>query len=127
MMKDALTTTQVAGLFGVRPHRIIYLVESGAITPWRNPSGRGKVREFSRDDVFLVSLALELEEWGKVIRASSRCGLGQTAPNPILTTLANFRGEYEKLTKEDEYLTGFDLASAVADACEATGRNPNIE
>ena len=69
----------------------------------------------------------EIEEWGKVIRASSRCGLGQTAPNPILTTLANFRGEYEKRIVEDEYLTGFNLAAAIADACEATGRNPNLD
>ena len=30
----------------------------------------------------------------------SRCGLGQTSPNPILTTLQNFREMYEaKLQK----------------------------
>lgn len=69
----------------------------------------------------------EIEQWGKVVRSSSRCGLGQTAANPILTTLANFREDYDDRIKEDEYLTGFNLAEAVADACEATGRNPNLE
>jgi NADH-quinone oxidoreductase subunit F len=36
-----------------------------------------------------------LEELGQQIRASSLCGLGQTAPNPVLTTLKYFRDEYE--------------------------------
>ncbi|HUU26612.1 MAG TPA: NAD(P)H-dependent oxidoreductase subunit E [archaeon] len=69
----------------------------------------------------------ELEEWSKIIKSSSRCGLGQTAPNPVLTTINTFRAVYAKHIKEDEYLTGFDLESAVADACEATGRNPNLD
>jgi len=69
----------------------------------------------------------EIEQWGKIVRITSRCGLGQTAANPILTSLANFREVYDDKIKEDEYLTGFDLAAAVADACEATGRNPNLE
>ena len=69
----------------------------------------------------------EIEQWGKIVRITSRCGLGQTAANPILTSLANFREVYDDKIKEDEYLTGFDLAAVVADACEATGRNPNLE
>jgi len=68
----------------------------------------------------------DLAGWGKIIKSASRCGLGQTSPNPILTTLANFRSRYEELIKEDEYLTGFDLEAAVADACDATGRTPNL-
>jgi [NiFe] hydrogenase diaphorase moiety large subunit len=28
--------------------------------------------------------------WGSVVAHTSRCGLGATAPNPILTTLAKF-------------------------------------
>jgi ferredoxin len=36
-----------------------------------------------------------LEDLGKKIKASSLCGLGQTAPNPVLTTIKYFRGEYE--------------------------------
>ena len=36
-----------------------------------------------------------LEELGKQIKAGSLCQLGQTAPNPVLTTLRYFREEYE--------------------------------
>ncbi|MGB2824915.1 MAG: NADH-quinone oxidoreductase subunit NuoF, partial [Phycisphaerae bacterium] len=36
-----------------------------------------------------------LEEWGEMIKASSLCGLGQTAPNPVLSTIRYFRDEYE--------------------------------
>jgi len=37
----------------------------------------------------------ELENLAKDIKASSLCALGQTAPNPILSTLRYFRDEYE--------------------------------
>jgi NADH:ubiquinone oxidoreductase subunit F (NADH-binding)/(2Fe-2S) ferredoxin/NAD-dependent dihydropyrimidine dehydrogenase PreA subunit len=36
-----------------------------------------------------------LEELGKQIKAGALCQLGQTAPNPVLTTLRYFREEYE--------------------------------
>jgi NADH-quinone oxidoreductase subunit F len=36
-----------------------------------------------------------LESLSKVIMSASLCGLGQTAPNPVLTTLRYFRHEYE--------------------------------
>ena len=36
-----------------------------------------------------------LEELAVKVKATSLCGLGQTAPNPVLTTLRYFRGEYE--------------------------------
>jgi len=36
-----------------------------------------------------------LEELAKMVKVSSLCGLGQTAPNPILSTLRYFRDEYE--------------------------------
>ena len=35
-----------------------------------------------------------LEKLGKTIKSGSLCGLGQTAPNPVLTTLRYFRNEY---------------------------------
>jgi NADH-quinone oxidoreductase subunit F len=41
-----------------------------------------------------VHLAL-LDELGRMIRECSLCGLGQTAPNPVLTTIRHFREEYE--------------------------------
>ncbi len=36
-----------------------------------------------------------LEELSQVIRSSSLCGLGQTSPNPVLSTLRYFRDEFE--------------------------------
>jgi NADH-quinone oxidoreductase subunit F len=37
----------------------------------------------------------ELEELAAKVKVSSLCGLGQTAPNPVLTTLRYFRSEYD--------------------------------
>jgi NADH-quinone oxidoreductase subunit F len=37
----------------------------------------------------------QLEELGRIIREGSLCGLGQTAPNPVLSTIRFFRAEYE--------------------------------
>jgi NADH-quinone oxidoreductase subunit F len=36
-----------------------------------------------------------LEQLAETIKDSSLCGLGQTAPNPVLTTIKYFRDEYE--------------------------------
>ncbi len=37
----------------------------------------------------------DLEELAEMVGRTSICGLGQTAPNPVLTTLKYFRDEYE--------------------------------
>lgn len=41
-----------------------------------------------------------LYELAEAIKSSSICGLGKTAPNPVLTTLRYFRDEYEAHIKE---------------------------
>ena len=46
-------------------------------------SGNGEMEDLDR-----------LEELSNYIKSASLCGLGQTAPNPVLSTLANFRDEY---------------------------------
>jgi ferredoxin len=46
--------------------------------------GKGKIED--------IDLLIEL---GKAIKIGSLCGLGQTAPNPVLTTIHYFRDEYE--------------------------------
>ncbi len=46
-------------------------------------SGKGKMEDLDL-----------LEELGKMVKTSSFCGLGQTAPNAVLTTLRYFRDEY---------------------------------
>jgi NADH-quinone oxidoreductase subunit F len=37
----------------------------------------------------------ELEQLGEWVKKGSLCGLGKTAPNPVLTTIRYFRDEYE--------------------------------
>ncbi|MEG1619164.1 MAG: NADH-quinone oxidoreductase subunit NuoF [Eubacterium sp.] len=41
-----------------------------------------------------------LEELAQGIKASALCGLGQTAPNPVLSTIKYFRDEYEAHIRE---------------------------
>lgn len=41
-----------------------------------------------------------LEDLGAQIKATALCGLGQSAPNPVLSTLRYFRHEYEAHIKE---------------------------
>ncbi|MBN1791056.1 MAG: NAD(P)H-dependent oxidoreductase subunit E [Bacteroidales bacterium] len=68
----------------------------------------------------------DMVEWGKILKAS-RCGLGQTAANPILSSIKNFRPLYEeKIQKNKVFDSGFDMNAAVKESCEVTGRVPNI-
>ena len=45
----------------------------------------------------------KLEELCDMVKNTSLCGLGQTAPNPVLSTLRFFRKEYEELLQPDQY------------------------
>jgi len=69
----------------------------------------------------------DLEEWGQIPKVS-RCGLGQTCTNPILTSIENFRHLYEDLIedKEKDFESEFDMEAAVADSCNYVGRIPNL-
>ena len=51
-----------------------------------NAFTRGRASELDLD---------RLDEMGRMIRDTSLCGLGQTAPNPLLTTMRHFRHEFE--------------------------------
>ncbi len=42
----------------------------------------------------------KLEQLAQVIKDTALCGLGQTSPNPVLSTLANFRDEYLEHVRE---------------------------
>ena len=69
-----------------------------------------------------------LEKLGETVKVTSRCGMGQTSPNPIITTLKNFRPLYEKLiTKEDDGMQKtFDIKEALSVSEKITGRNSVI-
>jgi bidirectional [NiFe] hydrogenase diaphorase subunit len=47
-----------------------------------------------------------LEELCDMVKNTSLCGLGQTAPNPTLSTLRFFRNEYEELLQPDPFGPG---------------------
>ena len=53
-----------------------------------------------------------LDELGRMIRDTSLCGLGQSAPNPVLTTMRHFRHEFEDHIKAHRCRAGVceDLA-----------------
>ncbi len=68
----------------------------------------------------------DLKDWGEKMKIANRCGLGQTAAAPILTTIENFREKYEALVSKDDYKSEFDMASAVADSCKYVNRVPNL-
>ena len=53
------------------------------------------LEKISRGDAGIEDLDL-LERLGLDIKKASLCGLGQTAPNPVLSTLRHFREEYEE-------------------------------
>jgi [NiFe] hydrogenase diaphorase moiety large subunit len=66
-----------------------------------------------------------LEKTGKVVKTASRCGLGQTAANPVLGTIQGFRKEYERRIKSNGsvFQRSFDAAKAVAGAANLAGRD----
>ena len=45
----------------------------------------------------------KLEELCDMVKSTSLCGLGQTAPNPTMSTLRFFRNEYEALLQSDPH------------------------
>jgi NADH-quinone oxidoreductase subunit F len=63
-----------------------------------------------------------LEEVAHEVKASSLCGLGQTAPNPVLTTIRYFRDEYKAHIREHRCPAGVCTAlvrARCANACPA--------
>lgn len=57
--------------------------------------GRGEMADLDR-----------LESLGRSIQETALCGLGQTAPNPVLSTLRHFRAEYEEHIRDSRCRAG---------------------
>ncbi|MDR0326851.1 MAG: 4Fe-4S binding protein, partial [Planctomycetaceae bacterium] len=105
---------------------------------------RGRKNETGTQTLDRFQSIINLEQLGEVIRDASLCGLGQTAPNPVLSTLRWFRHEYEahiydrrcpaKACTElisyriTEKCTGCTLCTkkCPADAIEGTMKNPHV-
>ena len=60
-----------------------------------------------------------LEELGEVIKDTAMCGLGQTAPNPVLSTIRYFRDEYEEHIK-NRYCKAGVCSDLFISPCENT-------
>ena len=63
-----------------------------------------------------------LQELGETIQQTAMCGLGQTAPNPVLSAIRNFRSEFEEHIKNKRCKAGVcaDLfISPCENACPA--------
>ncbi len=62
---------------------------------------------------------------GNVIKSTALCGLGQTAPNPVLATLQYFRDEFEGHITEKKCVAGVCTAlleyKIIADKCKGCG------
>jgi ferredoxin len=69
-------------------HRMLEILEK--IT-----SGKGEPEDLDK-----------LIELGNHIKATSLCGLGQTAPNPVLSTIRYFRHEYEEHINDKKCAAG---------------------
>lgn len=54
-------------------------------------NGKGKMEDIEN-----------LKQLSQMVKDGSLCGLGQTAPNPILSTIKHFRHEYEEFIKNGE-------------------------
>lgn len=64
-----------------------------------------------------------LESLCQLVKNYSHCGLGQTAANPILTTLARYPELYQAQLKKISYEPGFDLDAALATARRMADRH----
>ena len=58
----------------------------------------------------------KLEELCDMVKNTSLCGLGMTAPNPVLSTLRFFRAEYLELLQPDPYAAPVEAPGAAAPA-----------
>ncbi len=64
-----------------------------------------------------------IERLARLLQASSHCGLGPTACNPLVDTLKRFRPAYERRLQSTEFEPAFDLDGALARARAMTGRD----
>lgn len=63
-------------------------------------------------------------EWlDRLLKNASHCGLGSSAPNPVIETLLKFRPAYERRLQSLDFEPAFDLDAALARARQMTGRD----
>jgi len=65
----------------------------------------------------------EIEKLNHLLQSMSHCGLGHSACNPVLDTIAKFRPAYERRLQHKEFEPAFDLDRALRKARQMTGRD----
>ena len=68
--------------------RRMYEILESITTPYSKMAGE-------LENLLRFNMVMNLENLAGVIKETSLCGLGQSAPNPVLSTLKYFREEYE--------------------------------
>ena len=109
----------------------------GKCTPCREGTTRMKqILENICDGEGTMEDLDELEEIARMMEKSSLCGLGKTAANPVLSTLANFRKEYEEHINEKQCRAGvcqklsqkvYAINAATCIGCTKCARNCPVE
>ncbi|MEA3559944.1 MAG: NADH-quinone oxidoreductase subunit NuoF [Candidatus Thermoplasmatota archaeon] len=89
----------------------------------RITEGKGKMKDLDT-----------MQQLAEVMKDTSLCALGQTAPNPILTTIKYFREEYEAHIKEHrcpahvcKNLTKYSIDNKKCTGCTLCARNCPVE
>jgi [NiFe] hydrogenase diaphorase moiety large subunit len=65
-----------------------------------------------------------LDAMANTVARMSRCGLGQMAPNPILTTMRDFPERYEARMRPELFVPAISLGDALREAVRIQGREP---
>ncbi len=65
----------------------------------------------------------EMRKLGRIMQVACHCGLGQTAPNPVLDSLNQFPEAYQRRLRATTFEPAFDLNAALEDARQLTGRS----
>lgn len=65
----------------------------------------------------------EIEKLNVLLLSTSHCGLGHSACNPVLDTIAKFRPAYDKQLIHKEFIPAFDLDYDLSQARQMTGRD----
>jgi [NiFe] hydrogenase diaphorase moiety large subunit len=65
----------------------------------------------------------EIEKLNILLQSTSHCGLGHSACNPVLDTIAKFRPAYDMRLEHKDFIPAFDLDRALSQARQMTGRD----
>jgi [NiFe] hydrogenase diaphorase moiety large subunit len=65
-----------------------------------------------------------LESMAHTVSRMSRCGLGQMAPNPVLSTMRDFPESYEARMRPEAFVPTVSLQDALREAVRIRGREP---